>query len=141
MGLLWLKALHIIAVISWMAGLLYLPRLFIYHVDAPAGSVQSETFKVMERRLFRYIMRPAMIVTWLTGPTLLWQLGMYRDGWAWAKLALVAGLTVMHEVMGVWRRDFENDKNTRSALFYRYVNEAPTLLMIAIVILVVVKPF
>ena len=81
MGLLWLKALHIIAVISWMAGLLYLPRLFIYHMDAPVGSPQSETFKVMERRLFRYIMRPAMIVTWLTGPTLLWQMGMYRDGW------------------------------------------------------------
>ena len=141
MGLLWLKALHIIAVISWMAGLLYLPRLFIYHVDAPVGSPQSETFKVMERRLFRYIMRPAMIVTWLTGPTLLWQMGMYRDGWAWGKLLLVAGLTTAHEMMGVWRNDFERDQNTRTQLFYRYMNEVPTVLMILIVILVVVKPF
>ena len=141
MGLLWLKALHIIAVISWMAGLLYLPRLFIYHVDAPVGSPQSETFKVMERRLFRYIMRPAMIVTWLTGPVLLWQMGMYRDGWAWAKLLLVAGLTAAHEMMGVWRNDFERDQNIRPQLFYRYINEVPTVLMILIVILVVVKPF
>ena len=141
MGLLWLKVLHILAVISWMAGLLYLPRLFIYHVDAPVGSPQSETFKVMERRLYRAIMLPAMIVAWITGPALLWQMGYHRDGWAIAKLLFVVGLTATHGLMGRWLRDFSTDQNTRSSKFYRVVNEVPTVLMIAIVILVVVKPF
>lgn len=141
MGLLWLKALHIIAVISWMAGLLYLPRLFVNHVSQPVGSVQSEIFKGMEYRLYRYIMTPAMIVTWLTGPTLLYMMGYHRDGWAIAKLLLVIGLTAAHGMMRVWIRDFAGDANTRSAYFYRVANEIPTVLMILIVVLVVVKPF
>ena len=141
MGILWLKALHIIAVISWMAGMLYLPRLFVYHTDSPAGTPQSETFKVMEFRLYRYIMGPAMIVTWITGPTLLYQMGWMRDGWAIAKMVLVVALSGVHGLMGGWIRDFKQDRNSRPARFYRFVNEVPTLLMIGIVILVVVKPF
>jgi putative membrane protein len=139
--LLWLKALHVIAVISWMAGLLYLPRLFVYHCQAEAGSTQSETFKVMEHRLLRYIMNPAMIVVWVTGPWLAWQLGMHRDGWLMAKFALVVLLTGYHHALGYWRKDFLADRNAREARFYRIANEVPTVLMIAIVILVVVKPF
>lgn len=139
--LLWLKALHVIAVIAWMAGLLYLPRLFVYHCDAEKGSRQSETFKVMEHRLLRYIMNPAMIVVWLTGPLLAWQLGMYRDGWLMAKFALVLVLTGYHHVLGYWRKDFAADRNARDARFYRLANEVPTVLMAGIVILVVVKPF
>jgi putative membrane protein len=139
--LLWLKALHVIAVISWMAGLLYLPRLFVYHCEAEKGSRQSETFKVMEHRLFRYIMNPAMSVVWITGPWLAWAQGMYRDPWLWAKFALVALLTAYHHALGYWRKDFAADRNVRDARFYRIANEVPTVLMIGIVILVVVKPF
>ena len=139
--MLWLKALHIIAVISWMAGLLYLPRLFVYHCQAEAGSMQSETFKVMEHRLLRYIMNPAMIVVWVTGPLLAWQLGMHKDPWLLAKLVLVVLLTGYHHALGYWRKDFLADRNTRDARFYRIANEVPTALMIGIVILVVVKPF
>ena len=141
MGILWLKALHIVAVMSWMAGLLYLPRLFVYHADTPAGSVQSATFKAMERRLFRTIMTPAMIAVWITGPALLVQMGYHKDGWALAKLLLVAVLSAQHAFMGRCVRDFEQDKNTRSSGFYRIMNEVPTVLMVAIVVLVVVKPF
>jgi putative membrane protein len=139
--LLWLKALHVIAVISWMAGLLYLPRLFVYHCQAEKGSAQSETFKVMEHRLLRYIMNPAMIVVWVTGPWLAWAQGMYRDPWLWAKFALVVLLTTYHHALGYWRKDFAADRNVREARFYRIANEVPTLLMVGIVILVVVKPF
>jgi protoporphyrinogen IX oxidase len=139
--LLWLKALHVIAVISWTAGLLYLPRLFVYHCDAEAGSRQAETFQVMERRLLRAIMNPAMIVVWITGPLLAWQSGMHRDGWLMAKFALVVLLTVYHHALGRWRKDFEAGRNVRPARFYRIANEVPTLLMVGIVILVVVKPF
>ncbi len=139
--MLWLKALHIIAVISWMAGLLYLPRLFVYHCQAEAGSTQSETFKVMEHRLLRYIMNPAMIVVWVTGPLLAWQLGMHKDAWLLAKLVLVVLLTGYHHALGYWRKDFLAERNTRDARFYRIANEVPTVLMIGIVILVVVKPF
>ncbi len=141
MGVLWLKALHIIAVISWMAGMLYLPRLFVYHAETPRGSPQGETFKIMEFRLYRYIMTPAMVVTWVTGPVLLLQMGYYRDGWAIAKVLLVVGLSAVHGVMGAWLRSFAEDRNERPARFYRFMNEVPTLLMVAIVILVVVKPF
>ena len=141
MGVLWLKALHIIAVISWMAGLLYLPRLFVYHADVPMNSPQSATFKVMEYRLFRFIMTPAMSVTWITGPVLLMQMGYHRDGWAMAKVALVVALSGVHGAMGGWLRDFANDRNERPARFFRYMNEVPTVLMVLIVILVVVKPF
>ncbi len=138
---LWLKALHIISVISWMAGLLYLPRLFVYHAAAKPGSEQSETFKVMERRLLRAIMTPAMIATWLFGIALVLTGGWLAAGWFHAKLALVIVLTVMHGLMSHWQADFANDRNRRSQKFYRIANEIPTLLMIAIVILAAVKPF
>ena len=138
---LWLKAFHVMAVISWMAGLLYLPRLFVYHADAPAGSPQSETFKVMERRLYRAIMRPAMIVSWVLGLWLAWHVGWFQAGWFHAKLALVIGLTAAHEMMGRWLKAFAEDRNTRPARFFRFINEVPTLLMIGIVLLVFLKPF
>jgi len=137
---LWLKALHIIAVIAWMAGLLYLPRLFAYHCGAEPGK-QAETFKVMERRLLRMIMNPAMVVVWLTGPLLAWELGVYRDRWLMAKFVLVVMLTGYHHALGRWRSDFAAGRNSRAASFYRIANEVPTVLMVAIVILVVVKPF
>ncbi|HSI39697.1 MAG TPA: protoporphyrinogen oxidase HemJ [Xanthobacteraceae bacterium] len=137
----WVKALHIIAVISWMAGLLYLPRLMVYHCAAPPGSDSSETFKVMERRLMAAIMRPAMGVTWLAGLVLVWQGGWLASGWLHAKFALVLALTAAHEFQARWVRDFSADRNTRPARFYRLANEIPTVLMIGIVILVVVKPF
>jgi len=138
---LWLKALHIVAVISWMAGLLYLPRLFVYHADVSKTSPQSATFKVMEARLYRYIMRPAMIVTWITGPYLLVQMGYQRDGWAILKVLAVFALTGIHGMMGSWLRDFAMDRNSKGAKFFRIINEVPTVLMILIVVLVVVKPF
>ena len=139
--MLWLKALHVIAVISWMAGLLYLPRLFVYHCRAEAGSAQSETFKVMERRLLRLIMNPAMIVVWITGPLLAWGQGMLHDRWLAAKFVLVVLLTGYHHALGLWRKAFAADANDHDERFYRLANEIPTLLMIGIVILVVVKPF
>ena len=139
--LLWLKAVHVIAVISWMAGLLYLPRLFVYHAETEPGSSQAETFKLMERRLLRAIMNPAMIVVWISGPLLAWQAGMYRDGWLLAKFALVILLTAYHHALGRWRKAFLEERNRHEARFYRLINEVPTLLMIAIVVLVVVKPF
>ncbi len=138
---LWIKSLHIIAMVAWMAGLLYLPRLFVYHAAAEPGSAQSETFKVMERRLLRAIMNPAMIVVWLTGPYLAWAWGMYHDRWLMAKVVLVIALTGMHHAFGKWRKDFAADRNRHDQRFYRIVNEVPTLLLIGIVILVVVKPF
>jgi putative membrane protein len=139
--LLWLKALHVMAVISWMAGLLYLPRLFVYHCEAEKGSRQSETFKVMEQRLLRLIMNPAMIVVWVTGPLLAWGQGMLNDRWLMAKFALVVVLTGYHHSLAVWRKDFAADRNARDQRFYRIANEVPALLMAGIVILVVVKPF
>ena len=142
-ALLWIKALHIIAAIAWMAGLLYLPRLFVYHTNAAPGSEASETFKVMERRLLRAIMNPAMIAVFLTGGLILSAPGgpAWDQGWLLAKLVCAAGLLALHMMMARWRRRFANDANTRSGKFYRVVNEAPTVLMIAIVILAVVKPF
>lgn len=137
---LWIKALHIIAVISWMAGLLYLPRLFVYHAEAKPGSELSETLKVMERRLMRAIMNPAMLVSLGAGGGLLyWQ--DFSDGWLHVKLVAVAGMMVSHMLMGKWRKDFEADKNTRSHKFYRFANEVPTVLMLIIVTMAVVKPF
>jgi len=139
----WLKALHIVAVIAWMAGLLYLPRLFVYHAEAPARSNRAATFEIMERRLMRGIMMPALVMTYLFGIALLATPGIvdWRQGWIWAKLALVLLLTVFHGFLERWRRDFAAGRNARRARFYRIVNELPTLAMIAIVILVVVKPF
>jgi len=138
---LWLKALHVVAVISWMAGLLYLPRLMVYHCAAEKGSQQSETFKVMERRLLRAIMNPAMILVWITGPLLAWQLGVYNDHWLWAKVGLVILLSGFHHALAAWRKSFAADANMHDAKFYRLANEVPTLLMIGIVVLVVVRPF
>lgn len=137
----WIKALHIIAVIAWMAGMLYLPRLMVYHCAAEIGSVQSETFKVMERRLLKAIINPAMIVTWLAGLWLVYEGGWYKAGWFHAKFALVLAMSAMHGFLVRWVREFAEDRNTRPARFYRIANEVPTLLLIAIVILVVVKPF
>lgn len=137
----WIKALHVIAVIAWMAGMLYLPRLFVYHCVAEIGSKQSETFKVMERRLLRAIMTPAMIVTWLAGLDLVWAGQWYMSGWFHAKLALVLAMSGMHGFLSHCARDFAADRNQRTQKFYRIINEVPTLIMILIVILVVVKPF
>ena len=140
---LWIKALHIISVIAWMAGLLYLPRLFVYHADAEPGSELSETLKIMERRLLKLIMNPAMAASFFFGIVLLLGLGeaAWDDAWLYVKLLGVAGLLVAHMAMGRWRRDFAEDRNTKPGKFYRIANEVPTVLMIAIVILVVVKPF
>lgn len=143
MTYLWVKALHVISIVAWMAGLLYLPRLYVYHTAATSGSEASETFKVMERRLLRAIMNPAMIAAWVFGismividPTLFQQ-----GGWLHAKLLFVVALTVSHMLMARWRKDFEADRNTRPQRFFRIWNEVPTLLMIGIVIFVIVKPF
>jgi protoporphyrinogen IX oxidase len=138
---LWVKAFHIIAVIAWMAGMLYLPRLFVYHALATPGSKQSETFKVMEQRLLKYIMGPAMGVTWILGIVLLIQGQFIGAGWFHAKITLVLAMTILHGLFSHWGRDFRFDRNRRSAKFYRIANEIPTLLLIAIVILVTVKPF
>jgi protoporphyrinogen IX oxidase len=137
----WIKALHILAVISWMAGMLYLPRLFVYHAGATPGSPQSETFKAMERRLLRGIMTPAMIVTWLAGLWLAYDTGFYREHWLQAKFVLVIALSGLHGYFARTVRAFANDANENSARFYRIVNEIPTVLLIFIVVLVVVKPF
>jgi putative membrane protein len=142
MTLLWLEAFHVIAVIAWMAGMLYLPRLFVYHTEVAAGSVESERFKTMERRLLRAIMNPAMIATWVLGIAMI---AVYPDflqqGWLHAKLALVLVMTGLHGYLAKCRKDFAADRNTHSTKFYRILNEGPTLLMIGIVILAVVKPF
>jgi putative membrane protein len=137
----WLKALHVIAIIAWMAGMLYLPRLFVYHCAAPAGSVQSETFKVMERRLLKAIINPAMIASWVLGLWLAWRSGYYVSGWLQAKVVLVLVLSGVHGFFVRCVRDFANDRNRRPAKFYRIINEVPTLLMIGIVVLAVVRPF
>jgi protoporphyrinogen IX oxidase len=141
---LWIKALHVIAVISWMAGLLYLPRLFVYHCDAAAGSPASETFKVMERRLMAAIMTPAMLVSWALGLGLIAVLGfeVFRDGyWLSIKVGLVIGLTATHLLMIRHLRDFARDRNAHSQRYFRILNEVPTVLMIAIVVMVIVRPF
>ena len=137
----WIKALHVIAVISWMAGMLYLPRLFVYHCEAEAGSKQSETFKVMERRLLKAIINPAMIVSWLAGLYLAWAGHFLSASWFHGKFLLVVLLSGVHGLLSRYVKDFAADRNTKSGKFYRVINEVPTLLMIGIVVLVVVKPF
>jgi len=137
----WLLAFHIIAVIAWMAGMLYLPRLFVYHCEADPGSRQSETFKVMERRLLRAIINPAMIVTWVLGLWLAWSGGWFAAPWLHAKLALLMGMMGVHGILSKYVREFAADKRRKSQKFFRIINEVPTVLMILIVILVVVKPF
>ncbi|MEK9899682.1 MAG: protoporphyrinogen oxidase HemJ [Rhodospirillaceae bacterium] len=139
----WIKSLHVISVIAWMAGLLYLPRLFVYHADAETGSDKSETFKVMERRLLRAIMNPAMIATFVFGGLLLATPGGidWSAAWIWVKLAAVAALTVAHHVFARWFQDFRDDANTRPAKTYRLANEVPTALMIVIVVMIIARPF
>jgi putative membrane protein len=137
----WLKALHVIAVISWMAGMLYLPRLFVYHCEAEKGSKQSETFKLMEQRLLQVIINPAMIVSWVLGLWLAWQSGFWKSGWFHAKLLAALALSGVHGYFSAAVRAFAEDRNTKPASHWRLMNEVPTLLMIAIVILVIVKPF
>jgi protoporphyrinogen IX oxidase len=138
---LWLKWLHVVAIIAWMAGLLYLPRLFVYHCAAETGSVQSETFKVMERRLLKAIMTPAMIVSVTTGVTLGWMAGWWTSGWLHGKTLLVVGLLASHVYLARAVKDFAADANTRPARFFRIFNEVPTLLMLGIVFFVILKPF
>lgn len=138
---LWVKAVHVIAIISWMAGMLYLPRLFIYHCEAEKGSVQSETFKVMERRLLTVIINPAMVMSWVLGLWLAWTGDFLSQGWFHAKLALALALSAVHGYFSAAVRAFAEDRNTRPARQWRLINEIPTVLMIAIVILVIVKPF
>lgn len=140
---LWFKALHVIAVISWMAGLLYLPRLFVYHAEARPQSEFSQKLKIMEYRLMRYIMGPAGVATWLFGGLMLyanWD-GIMAQHWMHGKILLVVLMTGFHHACGAWRRKFERDENTKLAKFFRIANEAPTLIMIGIVFLVIVKPF
>jgi putative membrane protein len=138
---LWVKALHVIAIIAWMAGMLYLPRLFVYHCVAAPGSVQSETFKVMERRLLRAIINPAMIASWLFGLWLAWSGNWLSAPWFHGKLVLVLALSGFHGMLARWTKDFAADRNQHSQKFFRIMNEVPTVLMIGVVILVVVKPF
>jgi putative membrane protein len=142
----WIKALHLIGVISWMAGLLYLPRLYVNHCKADVGSELSEAFKGMEERLARIIMGPAMLATLLFGGVLLAIPGTpgylpHAGAWLWLKLALVAGLLGVHFAMMIWKNDFAADRNQKSERFFRIANEVPTLLMVGIVICVIVKPF
>src|SRR5581483_7919979 len=137
----WIKAFHVIAVIAWMSGMLYLPRLFVYHTQTAPGSEGSERFKIMERRLLRGITNPAMIAVWILGPLLAWVTGTYLDTWLQVKFVLVVIMSGLHGFFVRCWRDFEADRNTRSARFYRIINEVPALLMVLIVILVVVQPF
>ncbi len=137
----WIKAFHVIAVIAWMAGMLYLPRLFVYHADTAIGSEQSETFKVMERRLLRGIINPAMVIAWALGLWLAWRGFSFMGGWLHAKLAAVVALSAVHGYLSASVRRFAEDRNTKPARHWRMVNEIPTLLMIIIVIMVIVKPF
>jgi putative membrane protein len=138
----WFKALHLIAVMAWMAGMLYLPRLYVYHADADKGSELSETLKIMERKLLRLIINPAMIVAWILGLSILYaNPSMLSGGWLHVKLTAVILLQIFHASLSRWRKAFLRDENTHSGVFYRRVNEIPALLMVVIVIMVIVKPF
>lgn len=138
---LWIKALHIIAVISWMAGLLYLPRLFIYHSDCDPSSAQAQTFAVMEARLMKLIMNPAMVVSWVLGLYLAWQVFEFQGGWLHVKIVAVIALSGVHGYFSKAVKSFGRGEYIRTPRFWRMMNEAPTLLMIVIVVLAVVKPF
>ena len=139
---LWLKALHVISVIFWMAGMAYLPRLFVYHAEAEVGSEKSETFKIMERRLLRGIINPAMVAAFLFGGLMIWaNPDLMHQGWFHVKLTLVILMTAIHGFLARWRKAFDRDANVHSSRFYRIINEAPPVLVVIIVILVIVKPF
>ncbi|MBS8261720.1 protoporphyrinogen oxidase HemJ [Roseibium polysiphoniae] len=137
----WVKSIHVISIIAWMAGMLYLPRLFVYHVDAEVGSDKSETFKVMERRLLKAIINPAMISAWIFGLWAAYEVGAFSQGWFHAKLTLVILMSAAHGYLSGCVKRFARDENKKSAKFYRILNEVPTVLMIFIVILVIGKPF
>ncbi len=139
----WIKAAHVVSVIAWMAGMLYLPRLFVYHCQVDRGSAQADLFIVMERRLMRAIINPAMIASFVFGILLLGTPGVvdWSEGWIWVKLALVIAMTGVHGLYSRWRRDFAGDNNRHSQRFYRRWNEVPTVMMVAIVVMVVVRPF
>ena len=147
--LLYLKAVHVMAVMAWMAGMFYLPRLFVYHVEAELrakseakpNSDMTHTFEVMEVRLLRIIMTPAIITVWVTGLILVWQQGQYTQGWFHAKFALVIAMSALHGMMSKWRKELAAGTNTHDSRFFRIANEVPTVLMAGIVILVIVKPF
>lgn len=139
--MLWLKAFHIMAVIAWMAGLFYLPRLFVYHAASAPGSEKSETFKVMEMRLLRIIMNPAMLATWVSGLWLAWWMSVQAEIWFLAKFALVIAMTAFHMKLAAWRKAFAADANQHPEKTFRIANEIPTVLMALIVVLVVLKPF
>ncbi|MCA0400883.1 MAG: protoporphyrinogen oxidase HemJ [Proteobacteria bacterium] len=141
MSFLIVKSIHVLAIISWMAGLLYLPRLFVYHAGTSPGSEASETFKIMERRLMAAIMRPASLVAWMTGLWMAWDTFGFRGGWLHAKLVLVIALSVHHAFQERWLKEFAQDQRRHQPRFFRIQNEVPTLLMIGIVLLVIVKPF
>ncbi|MDE3116738.1 MAG: protoporphyrinogen oxidase HemJ [Pseudomonadota bacterium] len=138
---LWIKALHVISVIAWMSGMFYLPRLFVYHCETVPGSPESERFKVMERRLLRAIINPAMVASWIFGLLLSFIIDAWHQPWFHVKFLLVLVLSGVHGLNARWVRQFARDANAHPQKFYRIWNEAPTLLMIGIVILVVVKPF
>ncbi len=140
-NILWIKSFHVISVIAWLAGMFYLPRLFVYHTETVPGSPESERFKVMERRLLRAIINPAMIATWVFGLTLAWLTAAYQEHWLQVKFLLVLAMTGLHGYFAGRVRAFAQDRNDRSARFYRILNEAPPLLMVFIVILVIVQPF
>lgn len=137
---LWVKSLHVISVIAWMAGLLYLPRLFIYHTEAQAGSVQSETFKVMERRLMKAIMTPSMIATWVFGIWIASLYSVWAEPWFWVKLACIIIMSGIHMSYAKDLKAFANDANAKSQRYFRIMNEVPAVLMVIAVIMVIVKP-
>lgn len=139
----WTKAFHVISVIAWMAGMFYLPRLYVYHCETRVGSVESERFKVMERRLLKTIVNPAMIATWTFGILLVLTPGVIDWSWGWwhVKLAAVLAMSALHGEFARWSRDFRHDRNHHSQRFYRIANELPTLLVVLIVIMVIVRPF
>jgi protoporphyrinogen IX oxidase len=138
----WTKAFHVISLIAWMAGMFYLPRLFVYHVDTVPGSTDSERFKVMEYRLMKQIINPAMIATWLFGILLVLTPGIidWSAGWWHVKLTCVLLMSGLHGAYSRWRKDFLNDCNRRPQRFYRIANEIPTVLMVIIVIMIIVRP-
>lgn len=137
----WLKVLHVVAVISWMVGLFYLPRLFVYHADAEHGGEPAATFVVMEERLVKVIMNPAMMVSWVVGLWLAWSGFGFMGAWLWIKIAAVVGLTVFHVFLSRSARNFVAGENTMTARQWRMANEIPTVLMILVVIMVIIKPF
>lgn len=141
---LWLKAFHVIFVITWMAGIFYLPRLFVYHCGVKTGSGQDKMFQVMERKLLRTIMNPSMILVWIFGIALIFAIGVevfFGEIWGWVKLAAVVGLTWFHHLLARYRKDFAAGKNSRSETYYRRINEIPALLLVIIVIMVIIRPF